>query len=154
MAEVGFVTALKADNIAVARMTRKEACAKCRACIAGLSEKEMIVEAENNCDAKVGDWVEIELESNGFLTAVLIVYGIPLIALVAGICLGYFIISPALNLGSAGEVLSFGIGLLFTAAAYLWIRKNEERWNTRKYRPKAVKVTTEPVEEIKKEEKP
>lgn len=153
MAEVGLVTALK-GNLAVAKMTRKEACAKCRACIAGLSEKEMVIEAENTCGAKVGDWVEIELEGDGFLTAVLIAYGLPLVALIAGICLGYFVITPALNIGEMGEVLSFGVGILFTALAYLWIKLNEKRWNTNKYRPKAVKVTEKPEEEMKKEEQP
>ena len=57
MAEKGYVTEIK-GNLAVIKMKRTEACAKCRACIAGMTEKEMIMEAENNCGAEVGDWVE------------------------------------------------------------------------------------------------
>ena len=45
MAEKGIVTGLKANNIAVVKMTRLEACAKCRACIAGMEGKDMFIEA-------------------------------------------------------------------------------------------------------------
>ena len=79
MAEKGQVIGLKNnESLAVIKMTRLEACAKCKACIAGMTEKEMFVEAENMCDAKVNDWVEVELEPNGFMNAVLIMYGLPL----------------------------------------------------------------------------
>ena len=60
MAEKGVVIGLKDNNLAVIKMTRQEACAKCRACIAGMAEKDMFIEAENICGAKVDDWVEVE----------------------------------------------------------------------------------------------
>ena len=41
MAEKGVVIGLKDNNLAVIKMTRQEACAKCRACIAGMAEKDM-----------------------------------------------------------------------------------------------------------------
>ena len=75
MAEKGIVMERK-DNLAVIKLKRQEACAKCRACVAGMSEQEMIMEAENACNAQVGDWVELELVGNSFLEAVLIMYGI------------------------------------------------------------------------------
>ena len=46
------------------------------------------------CDAKVNDWVEVELEPNGFMNAVLIMYGLPFVAFMAGVLLGYFVIGP------------------------------------------------------------
>ena len=95
MAEKGQVIGLKNnESLAVIKMTRLEACAKCKACIAGMTEKEMFVEAENMCDAKVNDWVEVELEPNGFMNAVLIMYGLPFVAFMAGVLLGYFVIGP------------------------------------------------------------
>ena len=80
MAEIGKVIGMKDENMLEVAMTRKEACAKCRACIAGLSEKEMRIEAENDCFAKVGDWVEVQISPEGFITALFIVYGLPLVA--------------------------------------------------------------------------
>ena len=61
MAEVGKVVELKDDNMIEVSMTRKEACAKCRACVAGLSEKEMKKYAKNHCYEKVGDWQEVQI---------------------------------------------------------------------------------------------
>ena len=57
MAEKGIVTELKDNNIAYIKMKRTEACAKCRACVSGLSEQDMFIDAENDCDASVGQWV-------------------------------------------------------------------------------------------------
>ena len=139
MAEKGRVVELKGNN-AVVSMVRKEACAKCRACVAGFSEKEMLIEAENQCDAKVGDWVEITLSEDGFLSAVLIMYGLPLIGLMAGFLLGYFALWPVIPEVSR-ELLSFVLGLGGALLCYLWIHSQKARWETKKYRPAAVGIT-------------
>ncbi|MGL4790217.1 MAG: SoxR reducing system RseC family protein [Anaerotignaceae bacterium] len=141
MAEKGYVTGIK-DDLAVIEMTRTEACAKCKACVAGLSEKKMIVEAENQCYAKTGDWVELELIDNGFFFAVMIMYGIPLIAFMTGLLLGYFVIMPNLFQFTNPDFPSFVIALVFTGCAYLWIRSQEHRWQAKKYRPVAARITT------------
>lgn len=142
MAEKGLVTEEKGDNLVV-KMKRKEACAKCRACVAGLSEKDMVLEAQNLCSASVGDWVEVELTQDGFLFAVGIMYGIPLIALMAGIFIGNYIFAPAIGLNA--DAISFFTGIIFTGLAYLWIRSQEPRWKAKKITPMAVKITTAPV---------
>lgn len=141
MAEKGQVTELKGE-LAVIKMKRTEACAKCRACIAGMSEREMIMEAHNACDAEVGDWVELELTENGFFFAVAIMYGIPLIAFMASTLLAYFVVMPRLMPSSSPDLPSFIIGLVFTVLAYLWIRSQESRWEAKKIRPVATKITT------------
>ena len=56
MAEIGKVIGTEKNKLVV-RMTRKEACAKCRACSAGLKEQDMLLKAVNLCNAKVGDRV-------------------------------------------------------------------------------------------------
>ena len=143
MAEKGIVTELKDNNIAYIKMKRTEACAKCRACVSGLSEKDMFIDAENDCDASVGQWVELEFDNNGFFYAVLIMYGIPFVALISGILLGYYAIAPLLPVLSK-EILSCVVGLGFTALVYLWIRSQEDRWSSKKYRPIAKRITTPP----------
>ena len=141
MAEKGIVTELKGE-LAVIKMKRTEACAKCRACIAGMSEKEMVMEADNQCNAQVGDWVELELVDNGFFFAVMIMYGIPLVAFLAGILLSYFVFLPRLMPQMNPDLPSFIIGLIFTGGAYLWIRSQESRWEAKKYRPVAARITS------------
>ena len=143
MAEKGQVIGLKNnESLAVIKMTRLEACAKCKACIAGMTEKEMFVEAENMCDAKVNDWVEVELEPNGFMNAVLIMYGLPFVAFMAGVLLGYFVIGPMQSFINI-EIFSFVMGLIFTFATFLWIKSQEKRWSQKKYKPKADRLTSE-----------
>lgn len=143
MAEKGFVTAVNGDSVTL-RMKRQEACAKCRACVAGLSEKDMILEARNMCGASVNDWVEVELTNDGFLFAVGIMYGIPLVALLSGVILGNFVLAPMLSFINA-DVVSFFTGIAFTGVSYLWIRSKEDKWKEKKITPMAVKITTEPV---------
>ena len=72
MAEKGQVTQVKPNNKVVVKMLRTEACAKCRACMT-FSSKEMVLEASNECGAHEGDWVELELQQDGFFNAVLII---------------------------------------------------------------------------------
>ena len=67
MAEKGIVVEKK-NHLVVIKLKRQEACAKCRACIAGMSEQEMIMEAENRCNAQVGDWVELEMVGSSSVT--------------------------------------------------------------------------------------
>ena len=145
MAEKGRVIEVKENNMVTITMTRKEACSKCRACIAGMTEKEMLIEAENNCFAEVGDWVEVELSPDGFISALFVVYGLPLIGFMVGLLPSYFVFKSLLNLGNAADVLSFVVGLICTGLVFLWIKKNEVRWEQRKYKPMATKITDEPL---------
>lgn len=55
--------------------------------------------------------------------------------------LGYYVLYPYIAINR--EVLSFGVGLIFTALAFLWIRSKEDTWDKKKIRPVAAKVTTE-----------
>ncbi len=136
MAESGQVIERK-DSTIVVRLERQEACAKCRACVAGLESKDMFIEAENLCDADVGDWVNITLEQSRFLKAVIIVYTLPLIAMLIGLFLGYYIFQ--------NEVGALIVGFAFITTAFLTIKLNNKRFNSGKYRPIA-------EEKIKKDE--
>lgn len=77
----GLVTETKGRFVTV-HIVRKEACGECRACLSGMMENDMDIEAQNLCEAEVGDWVELELQDNAFMHAVLIMYGIPFVGLV------------------------------------------------------------------------
>ena len=142
MGEKGLVINVK-DHLAVIQMKRKEACAECRArsCLAGMKKEEMIIEAENECDAKVGDWVIMELRNNSFIKAVLILYGIPMIGLLVGILLGYYVLYQYLPMINR-EILSFGVGILMTLLVYFWIHSKEAIWDKKQIRPVAAKITT------------
>lgn len=135
MAEIGQVIEKRENNRLLIRLERQEACAKCRACTAGMQSKDMLLEAENLCNASVGDNVEISLEETDFMKAVLIMYGIPFIAFVAGVLIGYYFLS---SMGMANsEVISFIIGIVLVIVSYLVIHRFEPRFKSDNYVPKA-----------------
>lgn len=129
MAEVGQVIEIKGKNVVV-ELQRQEACAKCKACTAGLQTTQMLLEAENQCEATKGDWVEVYLKEANFVKAVLIMYTIPLVALLLGLGLGYLLFSH--------ELLVIGLGFVTMALAFITIRLNDKRFRTEKYRPIAI----------------
>lgn len=126
MAETGQVVEIK-EQLVVVRLERQEACASCKACIAGLEAKDMFIEAENHCNANVGDWVNISLEQGSFLKAVFIIYTIPLIALLIGLAIGYFVFR--------NEIGTLIVGFSLLVIAFLTIKSNEKRFSKGKYRP-------------------
>jgi sigma-E factor negative regulatory protein RseC len=131
MAESGQVVEIK-EQLVVVRLERKEACASCKACVAGIEAKDMFIEAENLCDAKIGDWVNISLEQSSFLKAVFIVYTIPLIALLVGLGIGYLIFNNEL-----GTVI---VGFSLLAISFLTLKMNEKHFSKGKYRPIAQEI--------------
>lgn len=145
MGEVGQVIQLK-SNLAVVKITRTEACAKCRACIAGMKREDMFIEAENICNAKVSDWVEMELKDHGFMRAVLIMYGIPFACFMVGTLVSYNFLLPVCT-GFDAALYSFLIGMGCVVAAYLWIRSKRDTWKKKRYRPVLTRITVEPKEE-------
>lgn len=131
MAEVGQVIENK-GSLVVVRLERQDACSKCGACSAGMDSKEMRLEATNACGAKIGDLVNITLEQSNFLKAVVIMYTIPLIALLVGLGTGYLLLKT--------EVAALVVGFIFLAIAFLLIRKNEHHFNKAGYRPIADQI--------------
>lgn len=137
MGEKGQVIEIK-DEIAVVKINRTEACAKCRACVNGMNKNEMLIEAKNRCYADVGDWVEIDLQSQDFLKAVGIMYGIPLITLLFGFVFGNFAVEYT-QYRDYSEIAGFVLGILFMSMTYLWIKHRESHWKQQNYSPVAVK---------------
>ncbi len=135
MAEQGKVFEVK-NGLAKVTMQRHEACKDCHACDIGKSE-EMILNAKPLCDVKVGDNVEIFLENKDFLKATFIMYGIPLITLVAGFIVGYY---GGEFLGFNGDLIGFVLGIALVGITYSWIKSKEEKWKKGNYQPVITKV--------------
>lgn len=136
--EVGKVVDIK-DNIAIVSLIRNEACQKCGACSHGHKSEEMILEATNLCNAKIGDRVAIDLAYSDFLRATFIMYGIPLITLFIGFFIGYYG-STKLGYQSLQEPIGLISGFVFMVIAFLWIKSKEEQWKSQNYRPAVVEI--------------
>lgn len=130
MGENGIVISKNKEMLNVS-MNRNAACSKCKACIAGLNENEMIITAKNMCGADIGDKVVIELKNENFIKAVLIMYGIPCVFFIIGVFIGQLT-----NWEPAGLII--GAALVF--AVYFFIKKNERFFNKADYIPTAVNL--------------
>lgn len=136
----GLVTN-ESGNLLKVHIVRQEACGQCRACLSGFAEQDMDIDAKNLCDAEVGDWVELELQDNAFMKAVLISYGIPLIGFFIGLFFGYYVVSPLVPLPES--LVSFGLGLVGVLMCYAWIKSQNPKWEGGKYLPLAVRLASE-----------
>lgn len=142
----GLVHTIK-DDLVVATIHRKEACGECRACLSGMTKTEMDIEAKNLCDAEIGDWVELELQENAFFNAVVIMYGLPFIGFIVGVVAGYYGV-PKVIPGISPVLPSLVLGVLGIVIAMLWIKSQNPRWESGKYRPLATKIVEEEEEVV------
>ena len=134
--ETGQVAEVLPDNYVRVAMKRTEACAKCGACYQ--SGAEMAVTAYNADNARISDRVSLNLESGYFLSSAVILYGLPLLALLIGAFTGYYG-AVLLRLEQIAPVLGLASGVFFTAAAYLIIKGCDKKIKKSPYIPIAHK---------------
>ena len=135
MEERGLVLEIE-EKVAKVQIECKVACGFCYACSTGLDNK-MIIEAENEIGAKVGERVKIETDPHRYLMAVLVVYIFPLMGLVIGYIIGQKIFGTELAsicFGMAGLILSFWI----IYGLNCWMDRRPKRKS--KLNPKIIKV--------------
>ncbi len=124
MTQFGRVTAYEPDTrMATITFTRPEACEKCGACSGRKHQGELRVQA----DCREGQWVRVELPEGRFLQATLLAYVCPLVGLMAGLGLGYW-----LGGGADGATLlggAIGLALPLAGLALLDRRlRGDARW--------------------------
>ena len=131
MAETGRVVACE-KNLLVLEIKRKSECEKCGACIQLADNSHMQLKALNHCNAKVGDTVEITLAASKFLSAVMYLYGIPLIVFLLAMIITW-------QLGTS-EPAALGISVLAMAVSWVAVHFITKHINQVSYMPKAVRV--------------
>ncbi|MCG4723017.1 SoxR reducing system RseC family protein, partial [Alistipes putredinis] len=67
--------------------------ASCGKCASSTDKKDIVVEVDNTIGAKVGDYVELNMDSINVIKAASIVYIIPLVALLGGTVISYSILN-------------------------------------------------------------
>ena len=115
---------------ATVKFARTKACGQCNACVR-FGNDEAVVEMENSIYAQVGDRVEIVLHARSLVSASLILYGVPLLALLLGVALGSLM----------GDLWAAGLGVSFALAAFLIIRLLEPRFDRMsEFKPRMLRV--------------
>jgi len=135
MKQTGVVIGIEGDKAKI-KMQRHTACGDCGACQVSEKQLNVLLEAENTVGAKTGDFVEVDMETLDFLSAVVVVYLYPLISFIIGIFAGYY---GFLFLGladKAAQGVGAVTGILAAAVTYMVIRSREDKIKAmKKYKP-------------------
>ncbi len=125
--EKGRVVAA-AGNLARIRLPRNDSCRACGLCLFGRDGRGMILETENETGAGVGDLVEVELERRDPLAGAFLLFGLPLLALLAGAGAGWLL---ARGLGFPPDGGAVLLAALLSAGAFFLVRRRELRRKSR-----------------------
>lgn len=147
MNEQGYIVEIVDSVTAKLKLKRYSACASCGKCATTSESKDIIVEVDNTIGAKVGDRVEVNMETVNVLKAAFIAYTIPLAALLIG-TVGAFYILSYMNINNI-EVISGVVGLTFTLLSFLMLKKNDSKFReSKEYIPIVTRVITTSGSEI------
>ena len=148
MNQQGYIVEIVDSVTAKLKLKRHFACASCGKCATTSEEKYIIVEADNTIGAKVGDRVEVNMETVNVLKAAFIAYTIPLLALLLG-TVGTFYGLKAINITNNVEIISGGAGLIFTTLSFLILKKNDKKFReSKEYIPIVIRIIASSGSEI------
>ena len=128
MIEVGRIIELSGGKAKVS-LPRKEGCAGCGKCAFAAGGKNMLLEAENDAGGRPGDRVEVEIPRRDPLTAALLLFGLPLLGMLAGVVAGTML-WRALGWNSEAPALVLGVVLL--VASFFLVKIHEKRLSGKK----------------------
>lgn len=130
--ETGVVASTEGD-VAKVFVQRRGECEKCAAtaiCEPSLQQGMMEIEALNPLHAKVGQTVKVCIKPGVYLKGSMIVYGLPLVALIGGAILGknigeiYF---KKINSDLVAAILGFALLIIAFIIIKLWSKKTETK---------------------------
>lgn len=137
MLESGVIMQIK-EHTMIVEFERSSMCEKCGACERAHNAMRMEVERIGN--ASLGDRVQVDLPERTVVRAALTAYGLPLVALLAGLGLGYALPSAA-GLPGNPDLYAVAAGVLLSGACLLALRLTERRRReSGRYAPKVVKL--------------
>lgn len=141
MNQQGFIIDIVDDKTAKMIMQRHSACASCGKCNKLSSEcQDLVVEVDNYIGAQKGDHVEVSMESVKVLKATMLAYVVPLVFLLVGTILTYFILD-LINYSGQIELISGITGLVCTFISYVILNKNDNKFReSRDYIPVVTKI--------------
>jgi positive regulator of sigma E, rseC/mucC len=133
MRQTGKVIETKGKK-AVVRFVRSDACGHCNACFR-LGSNEADIDIDNVLNAKIGDLVGIEMHGKSVLKASLILYGVPLVALLVGAYIGSL----------RGDLYAALGGVMFAAGSFFILRALEPKFSRMtEFKPRMVEIVEQP----------
>lgn len=140
--EQGVVIDIKGSRtfVKTEKGTSCESCVSRETCHGTIGTNEVIIEAENAANAKLGDRVVVMVGTATLLKASFILYLGPIAGLILGVVLGQLIVKQfAINLNP--DLLSGILGFLFLVIAFFGIRIYGKSLEKREgFRPVVVRI--------------
>lgn len=120
-----MVSNVTGDKIEVI-MSRTAACGDCSSCGGGCEVETINLDVDNNINAQIGDFVQIQYKSANMIKTTALLYIFPLIMMVLGI---YFGSKVSLNIPKdLQDLASFGFGLVTLAVSFLIVHLIDKRF--------------------------
>ena len=135
--DIGKVVRVEGDN-AFVEVERTSACAQC-----GLQEVEELVTgrpvfmALNTAKATIGETVKVRVQSAAYLKASAFIYGIPILCLIIGALLGFYL---AGELGISSDTMSALLGMTGLIIGIIILFLFRRRGTKKEYMPVIVEV--------------
>ena len=143
--EVGTVVELKSKMIAVVMCTKSSLCENCATngnCALGDDDKTRLIEVQNPLAAEVGEQVRIATTTKSFLQSSVLLYIVPLIALVIGAIAG-LLVGEKIPTGLDPNLLSAIFGVFFMSGSFVILRVGSSVLNKESYMPKIIEILKE-----------
>ncbi|MGB9768198.1 SoxR reducing system RseC family protein [Dictyoglomus turgidum] len=135
MKEIGQVIE-KNGRILKVKFSSSEACHSCGLC--KINEEDLVLDVIDECNAKIGDFVMVEVEKKDFYQVTFLIYLFPLISFILGVLIGY-LIGERYRLDT--QLLGLSIGLVFTVLSYPLIKSIYKKLSQKqKFIPVAKKI--------------
>jgi len=120
MEEIGVVKSVDGD-IAVVSVHKKPSCEGCGSGACHIAQDDMLIEATNRAEARVGQKVIVNLNPSTYLTGSFMVYGVPTIALIAGAVTGKNMF-PSGMMGMDAELSSAVVAFGFFLLSFIFVK--------------------------------
>ena len=136
--ETGVVTEVLPETIMV-KLKRTSACSGCGAC-KPWNDTEMLVEAVNKVGAKLNDRVRLDMESQVYMSALAVLYGIPFAGIIGGFAVGTLLFNH-LGFVDIAPLAGFGLGIFMAFVCHKIIKAAEpKRKKEKRLRAAAVEI--------------
>jgi sigma-E factor negative regulatory protein RseC len=141
ISEQGIIEEVSARK-AIVRVRKSSACKHCSSkdsC--SISDRDMLVEVDNDLQAKVGDHVEISVPEGTLLKISALVYLFPIIALIIGAFLGDFLAKHLLQTNSSW--IAIIVGFIFLGIVFFGLKIFERtKRSGDSYYPRMTRILT------------
>jgi sigma-E factor negative regulatory protein RseC len=145
MIEEEGIVAETVGDIAKVAILKKSACEQCAAAGVCHPGDQEYMEAANPLGAKTGQKVKVVVAPQVYLKASIILYGVPMVALVAGAIIAKNIASRFTG-DSTSDLWAFIVGMICMVVSFFFIRVyNNKVEKTQVYKPVIVEILSPKV---------